>query len=88
MQLSADGEQIRYLGSTFVPDEESCFCRFETSSAALVVEVCRIAAFPYARILEAESIAEARPPSRTSLPTTRASSRPCSFLEQRSPADP
>ncbi len=55
--LIAAGEEIRYLGSTFLPDEESCFCRLEAASAELVGEACRTAAFPYARILEGESFA-------------------------------
>jgi hypothetical protein len=55
---TASGEEIRYLGSTFVPEEESCFCRFEAASARGVEEVCRAAEFPYARILEAEAVAE------------------------------
>ena len=57
-RLTADGEEIRYLGSAFVPEEESCFCRFEAVSARGVEEVCRAAEFPYARILEAEAVAE------------------------------
>jgi hypothetical protein len=54
--LSASGTEIRYLGSTFVAEEESCFCRFEASSARLVGEACHAARFPYARILEAEAV--------------------------------
>ena len=57
--LAASGKEIRYLGSAFVPDEESCFCRFEASSANVVREACETAQFAYARILEAESVARA-----------------------------
>jgi hypothetical protein len=31
--LAASGVALRYLGSSFVPEEESCFCRFESDSA-------------------------------------------------------
>jgi len=56
-KLSAAGNDVRYLGSTFVREEESCFCRFEASSAVVVANACRAARFPYARILEAEAVA-------------------------------
>jgi hypothetical protein len=55
--LTAAGDEIRYLGSTFVPKEESCFCRFEAASAQIVERACRRADFPFARILEAEALA-------------------------------
>jgi Protein of unknown function (DUF4242) len=58
-ELTAAGDEIRYLGSAFVPDEESCFCRLEAASTAIVEEACRLAQFPYARILEAEAVADA-----------------------------
>jgi Nickel responsive protein SCO4226-like len=56
--LAARGQAIRYLGSAFVPEEESCFCRFEAASAATVERACSRARFPYARILEAETVAD------------------------------
>jgi len=28
--LAASGVALRYLGSSFVPEEESCFCRLES----------------------------------------------------------
>lgn len=55
-ELTAAGEPIRYLGSTFVPGEESCFCRLEAASARVVDRACRQAQFRYARILEAEAV--------------------------------
>jgi Protein of unknown function (DUF4242) len=54
--LTASGKEIHYLGSMFVPEEESCFCRFEASSARIVGTACRHARFPYARIHEAEAV--------------------------------
>jgi Protein of unknown function (DUF4242) len=45
--LATGGKHIRYLGSTFVPEEGSCVCRFEASSQGLVDRACRQADFPY-----------------------------------------
>jgi hypothetical protein len=50
LELSMAGAEIRYLGSIFLPDEESCFCRFESCRADAVVEVNRRAQVPFARI--------------------------------------
>src|SRR5512132_2069364 len=38
--LAAEGLDVRYAGSTYVPQEESCFCRFEASSRGVVENVC------------------------------------------------
>jgi hypothetical protein len=48
--LAAEGTGVRYVGSTFVPKEESCFCRFEASSREVVELVCERAHVPFARI--------------------------------------
>ena len=50
--LAADGVDVRYLGSTFVPEEESCFCRFEGGSADGVRQACEQAGVAFARIHE------------------------------------
>jgi Protein of unknown function (DUF4242) len=68
--LSAADEEIRYLGSAFVPEEESCFCRFEASSARLIHRACRDADFPYARIHEAEAFAYELAPLRADSSTS------------------
>jgi Nickel responsive protein SCO4226-like len=49
-ELAAEGARVRYAGSTYVPKEESCFCRFEASSRAVVERVCERARLPFARI--------------------------------------
>jgi hypothetical protein len=49
-QLAAEGVGVRYVGSTYVPKEESCFCRFEASSRVAVERVCERAQLPFARI--------------------------------------
>jgi hypothetical protein len=48
--LAAEGVDVRYGGSTYVPKEESCFCRFEASSREVVERVCKRASVPFARI--------------------------------------
>jgi hypothetical protein len=48
--LALDGEPIRFVSVTFVPVEESCFFRFEGTSADLVARACAVADVPPARI--------------------------------------
>jgi hypothetical protein len=48
--LAADGLRVRYAGSTYVPKEESCFCRFEAASREVVERVYERADVPFARI--------------------------------------
>jgi hypothetical protein len=49
-ELAAQGVRVRYAGSTYVPKEESCFCRFEASSREVVERACERARLPFARI--------------------------------------
>jgi Protein of unknown function (DUF4242) len=56
-ELAANGVQVQYLGSTFVPDEESCFVRFESACADDVRRACERAGVSYARILETRDFA-------------------------------
>jgi hypothetical protein len=56
-ELRAAGTPVRYLDSTFVPEEESCFCRFEAPSADVAALVNKRAGAPYARILAALTLA-------------------------------
>ena len=48
--LAARGAEIKLVGSTFVPEEDSCFCRFEASSSEVVRRVFELAGLPIARI--------------------------------------
>jgi len=48
--LRARGVAVNYLGSLYLPQEESCFCRFEASSANAAVHVNELAEAPFARI--------------------------------------
>lgn len=52
-ELRAEGTPVRYLDSTFVPEEESCFCTFEAADAEIVRSVNDQAGFTYARIMPA-----------------------------------
>ena len=48
--------RVTYLGSTYVPSDESCFCRFEAESPDDVRDANEIAGVPFARIVAAEEI--------------------------------
>lgn len=54
--LTDGGAPVRYLGSTLVPAEESCFSRFDSGSEATVRRVFEAAQVTYARILVAERV--------------------------------
>ena len=47
---------MRYLGSTYVPADDSCFCRFEAETADDVRAANALAGVPFARIVAAEEI--------------------------------
>jgi hypothetical protein len=51
--LTAEGQDVRYLRSTYLPADEACHCLFEGSSKEAVEEVQRRAGLPYAQIHEA-----------------------------------
>ena len=56
-ELTMQGIAVRYTASTFVPEEESCFCRFEGASAADVRRACEAAGISFARIVETHDLA-------------------------------
>jgi hypothetical protein len=58
--LTAQGLEVRYLGSTFVPEEESCFCRFESAGADDVRRACEQAGVQFARIVETHDFSASR----------------------------
>jgi hypothetical protein len=45
-----------HLGSTYVPADEACFCRFEADTVNDVRDANEIAGVPFARIVAAEEI--------------------------------
>jgi hypothetical protein len=57
-KLRADGHQIEFLGSTFVPGDEATLSRFASSSAELVETAHRLASVPVERVVEALSLPE------------------------------
>jgi hypothetical protein len=50
-ELSREGSPVRYLRTTFLPGDETCFHLFEASSADAVEEVSRRARLGGARIV-------------------------------------
>ena len=52
-ELSAEGQDVRYVRSTYVPDGEKCYCLFEGASREAVAEVQTRAGLPYEKIHEA-----------------------------------
>jgi uncharacterized protein DUF4242 len=60
-EMSSVGASIRYIRTTFVPDDETCFHLFEAASLATVEEASRRAGLSSARVVPA---IEASPPAR------------------------
>jgi muconolactone delta-isomerase len=52
-ELTGEGQEVRYVRSTFVPAGEKCYCLFEASSKEAVEEVQQRAGLPYERVHEA-----------------------------------
>ena len=51
--FTADGKDVRYIRTTFVPGEAHCMCLFEAANADLVRAVNEEAQIPFTRIVEA-----------------------------------
>ena len=60
-QLPRNDADISYLGSLYIPSDESCFCRFEAETADEVRDVNEIARVPFARIVAAQEIGIRQP---------------------------
>ena len=52
-QFTAEGKNVRYIRTTFVPNEARCMCLFEADNAELVKEVNEAAQIPFNRIVGA-----------------------------------
>lgn len=52
-RFTADGKNVRYIRTTFVPGEAHCMCLFEAANPQLVQEVNEAAEIPFTRIVEA-----------------------------------
>jgi muconolactone delta-isomerase len=56
MDLTAQGKDVRYIRSTFVPGEHRCMCLFEASNPDHVREANERAQIPFTRIVPAEDL--------------------------------
>lgn len=52
-ELTREGESVRYVRSTFLPGDETCFHVFEAASQDAVAEACRRAELGAPRIVPA-----------------------------------
>ena len=52
-QMTAAGTPIRYIRSTFAPEDGRCFCLFEGASATDVRKLNDDAKIPYSRVVDA-----------------------------------
>ena len=59
-QFVNEGKPVRYIRSTFVPQEAHCMCLFEAPNAERVREVNDAAKLPYTRIIEALDLSPAK----------------------------
>jgi len=65
-ELAREGTPIRYVRTTFLPDDETCFHLFEASSADAVAEVSRRAELGHGRIVPAIEASRAGVPATKS----------------------
>jgi hypothetical protein len=55
-RLPANGHGVAYLGSFYIPEDESCLCWFEAPDAEDVRLVNELARVPFARITAAAEL--------------------------------
>src|SRR5215467_9715193 len=55
-ELTAEGREVRYIRSTFVPGENRCMCLFEAPNPEHVREANERAQIPFTRIVAAEDL--------------------------------
>ena len=55
-ELTAEGREVRYIRSTFVPGEHRCMCLFEAPNPEHVREANERAEIPFIRIIPAEDL--------------------------------
>jgi hypothetical protein len=58
-RLPRNDAEVAYLGSLYVPSDESCFCRFSAPGAENVRRVNELAQVPFARIVTVIELAAA-----------------------------
>jgi hypothetical protein len=59
-ELTAEGREVRYIRSTFVPGENRCMCLFEAPNPEHVREANERAEIPFIRIIPAEDLTPER----------------------------
>jgi hypothetical protein len=52
-QMQGEGRRVRFVRSVFVPEDETCFCLYEATSAADAREAARRAALPCSGVAKA-----------------------------------
>jgi hypothetical protein len=52
-EFTANGKDVRYIRSIFVPGESKCMCLFEAANPEVVKEVNEAAQIPFTEIKEA-----------------------------------
>ena len=52
-RMTAEGKNVRYIRSMYVPGEARCMCLFEAPNPQLVREANETAKIPFVRIVEA-----------------------------------
>ena len=52
-QFTSEDRPVRYIRSTFLPENSNCMCLFESSNADLVKEVNEAASIPFTNIVDA-----------------------------------
>ncbi len=55
-ELTAEGKDVRYIRSTFVPGEQRCMCLFEAQDPDYVREANERAQIPFTRIVPARDL--------------------------------
>jgi Nickel responsive protein SCO4226-like len=60
-RLRSQRGRAAHLGSTYVPADDACFCRFEAENAEDVRDANELAGVPFARILTVEEIGIEQP---------------------------
>ncbi len=63
-RIPSDDADVAYLGSLYVPSDESCFCRFTAPDAESVVRMNELAGVAFARIVAAIELAQPSIPRR------------------------
>ena len=61
-RIPRDDTDVSYLGSLYVPSDDSCFCRFTAPDAEGVRRLNELAGVPFARIVAAVELVQ---PSNT-----------------------